>query len=661
MPEIIQFSNQLCYTGTPLKPLRQYPPERLEPILVRHVKDGFREGSSGNALNRPEADALVETLVDMCSSKEYDGKTMGVISLQGETQAKYIESKLLTRLSPTDLETRRIVCGDAYAFQGDERDIILLSMVTAPTDSSNSPRRIGALVREADKRRFNVAASRAKNQSILFYTATLNELHPNCMRHKLLEYYLNPTAQGQVEGVDFTRLRELSRTGDRRRGTQPSPFESWFEVDVCLDIADHGFRVIPQYNVAGYFIDLVVEDGKSQLAVECDGDEWHGIEQYERDVARQRILERCGWRFWRIRGHEYYRDPVDAVEPLWKLLSDMGIRSALSSEFDSTVPSKDKEEDKGSGLLQMPSKEVEVEPANIVEAEPILETKPDATTDAQIEGETKDTVKSGTLSQSEFCNYTPQFFFKLAHQAREKKQLESWERSLIYKVGQYRARGWQISEKMEHQAIRITQTARQSGLVDAIQLELGDDQLVEPPAADGESHDTPEDMFHWFYSDGLIELFMAKSPIQHANRGLELSFVALEFREPAHTEVDCHKLGLTYASPLYARTRLLIKDFAEIKEQDIYLADIPMVTKEGTFIIDGMEKTLIIDSLINRSLGQSPIDKGLENLKSTAISRMSRISLETVTPARLIDIGPFRTAVTEFFMESREETNDVII
>ena len=190
MPEIIQFSNQLCYTGTPLKPLRQYPPNRLKPILVRHVKDGYREGASGNALNRQGADALVETLIDMCSSKEYDGKTMGVISLQGEAQAKLIESQLLTKLSPIDLETRRIVCGDAYAFQGDERDIMLLSMVAAP------PGMIHALTSEADKRRFNVAASRAKDQVILFHTATLNDLNPNDKSPKLVESDWNTTTSG---------------------------------------------------------------------------------------------------------------------------------------------------------------------------------------------------------------------------------------------------------------------------------------------------------------------------------------------------------------------------------------------------------------------------------------------------------------------------------
>jgi len=266
-----------------LKPLRQYPPKRLEPILVRYVKDGFREGPTEQARNRPEAEALVDAIIEFCSRKEYADKTMGVISLQGEAQAKLIESMLLKRLEPSDLERRRLVCGDAYAFQGDERDIIFLSMVAAPNE------RIGPLTKESDKRRFNVAASRAKDQLVLFHTATLSDLHPECMRYKLLEYCLNPTRVSQE--IDFTKC------------------ESQFERNVCQALADKGYRVIPQYHVAGYFIDLVIEGTKSRLAVECDGDEWHGIEQYEKDVARQRILERCGWRFWRVRGCEYYRDP----------------------------------------------------------------------------------------------------------------------------------------------------------------------------------------------------------------------------------------------------------------------------------------------------------------------------------------------------------------
>ena len=64
MPEIIRFSNDLCYSDTPLIPLRQYPPKRLEPIVVRHVVDGYREGQSSRVINRPEAAAVAKTVID---------------------------------------------------------------------------------------------------------------------------------------------------------------------------------------------------------------------------------------------------------------------------------------------------------------------------------------------------------------------------------------------------------------------------------------------------------------------------------------------------------------------------------------------------------------------------------------------------------------------
>jgi len=70
---------------------------------------------------------------------------------------------------------------------------------------------------------------------------------------------------------------------------------------------------------------MVVEGAKNRLAIECDGDPWHGAEQFENDMQRQRILERCGWRFWRIRGSEYYRNPEKALESLWRILAEMEI------------------------------------------------------------------------------------------------------------------------------------------------------------------------------------------------------------------------------------------------------------------------------------------------------------------------------------------------
>jgi very-short-patch-repair endonuclease len=320
MPEIIQFSNDLCYAnnGTPLDPLRAYPANRLQPLVVRHITDGYRTGSSQNALNEPEADAVLAQIVACIADPRYAGLTMGVISLQGDAQAKLIEHKLLESLEPEVIEQRRLICGDAYAFQGDERHIIFLSMVAAPGEA-----RIGVLSNDSARQRFNVAASRAQDQLWLFHSATLDILSPACMRHRLLGYMLNPGRQTADEGT----LR----------------FDSQFERDVFQLINARGFYVRTQVCVGDptnhrYRIDLVVEGMQGRLAVECDGDEWHGADRYEQDMARQRDLERAGWQFVRIRGGDFYRDRERATEPLWSELDRLGIKPGGVDEAAAEPP-----------------------------------------------------------------------------------------------------------------------------------------------------------------------------------------------------------------------------------------------------------------------------------------------------------------------------------
>jgi len=210
MPEIIRFSNDLSYSATPLIPLRQYPPKRLEPLKLVHVIGGYREGSNSKAINRPEAEALVETVVQCCNDNRYEGKTIGVIVLQGEAQAALIENMLLDQLGAEEMEKRRLICGNPYSFQGDERHIIFLSMVAAPNE------RIGSFSKPGDQRRFNVAASRAQDQMWLFHTATRNDLSESCLRKRLLEYFENPTSQiTKALGEDAEALRILAQTANR--------------------------------------------------------------------------------------------------------------------------------------------------------------------------------------------------------------------------------------------------------------------------------------------------------------------------------------------------------------------------------------------------------------------------------------------------------------
>jgi very-short-patch-repair endonuclease len=306
VPEIIAFSDQLCYapSGTPLIPLRSYEPHRLEPLVRRFVRDGFQEGKAGSAINRPEAHEIVSTLVACCRDPRYQGKSFGVISLLGTAQAGLIERLLLSQLGPQEMEDRRLVCGDADAFQGDERDVIFLSLVSAP------PGKIGALSGERYEQRFNVAASRARDQMWLFHSASLDDLGATGMRPRLLEFFLQPPGLAPEE--------------------EEPKFDSDFERDVHAMLTARGYRVRTQ--VPGgdqlshrYRIDLVVEGRRSRLAIECDGDEYHRLEHYEKDMERQRQLERAGWIFARILASDFYRDREAAMQQVWRELERLRI------------------------------------------------------------------------------------------------------------------------------------------------------------------------------------------------------------------------------------------------------------------------------------------------------------------------------------------------
>jgi REase_MTES_1575/AAA domain len=330
VPEIIQFSNGLCYEDRPLVPLRQFGSDRLRPaVQVRHVPDGSYDDAQ---VNEAEARAIVEQVLVCLDDPVYSGKTFGVISLVGSEQARLIARLLAQHVDPAQIERRRLLCGDAYAFQGDERDVMFLSLVQAPREG----RRLYAATSGRDRRRFNVAASRARDQLWLFHTATLDDLHPDGVAHRLLEYCLQPRVE-PTPAADLAVAAWRRRVAERRSDDEPPhPFGSWLELDVFLRLVDRGFRVIPQHDVAGYRVDLLVEGLRSRLAVECDDDRWHGAQAFEHDLIRQRMLQRCGLPFSRVRGAAFYRDPDVALETLWAdlLQHDITAQASLPAHTD---------------------------------------------------------------------------------------------------------------------------------------------------------------------------------------------------------------------------------------------------------------------------------------------------------------------------------------
>ena len=345
MPEIIRFSNDHFYSATPLIPLRQYGTDRLAPLKHVFVEGGHREGSHQTVINKPEADAIVEKVVELCDDKRYSDKTMGVVVLQGKAQAGLIEGKLLERLGAEAMERRRLVCGNPYSFQGDERHVMFLSMVAATNE------RIGPFTKAADERRFNVAASRARDQMFLFHSVTVNDLSESDLRRKLLEFFMNPETR-PIAGIEREELERIAAQANRTVLNAPDPFDSWFEVDVALSLARKNFFVVPQYKVAGKRIDLVVGEGNSRLAVECDGEYHHGVDQYEKDMERQRQLERCGWEFFRVRESAFRANKETALERLWPMLEERGIIPKAKTDDQPAEPRQRKVRASESGIVK---------------------------------------------------------------------------------------------------------------------------------------------------------------------------------------------------------------------------------------------------------------------------------------------------------------------
>ncbi|HET7034700.1 MAG TPA: DNA-directed RNA polymerase subunit beta [Thermomicrobiaceae bacterium] len=99
--------------------------------------------------------------------------------------------------------------------------------------------------------------------------------------------------------------------------------------------------------------------------------------------------------------------------------------------------------------------------------------------------------------------------------------------------------------------------------------------------------------FDWFKTEGMRELLEEISPIVDYNGKMELHFLEHRFDEPRAGEEVCRERDMTYAAPLRIRVRLVIRDTGEIKESDVFLGDFPVMTPDGTFLINGAERVVV--------------------------------------------------------------------
>jgi very-short-patch-repair endonuclease len=309
---IIQFSNKLCYDDQ-IKCIRvPTATERLLPTLVDvHVRTGSRDRIQ--KINRAEADAIVEEIAMLIAGKNFGERSIGVVSLLGPHQGKLIFDSLLERIGEEAFLKHRIRCGDARTFQGSEADVILISAV----DDAES----GAwmTVNRLDNiRRINVAVSRARDRLYFFHSFGRNDLSELDLRARLMDHFKAP-----IQGLSTARGRELCESG--------------FELEMFDALIERGYRVIPQVRAGNKRIDFVIEGHQGKrLAVECDGDQYHGPDKWMDDLGRQRLLERAGWKFWRCWGSSFARDKEGCLDDLIKVLTKEGISPIGNVEVDFT-------------------------------------------------------------------------------------------------------------------------------------------------------------------------------------------------------------------------------------------------------------------------------------------------------------------------------------
>ncbi|SNQ45476.1 DNA helicase [Frankia canadensis] len=314
MPEIIEWSSAMFYRDAPLVPLRQFGADRLPPLAARFVPHGATVATPAGPRNPAEADALVAQVLACAEDARYGGLTFGVVVAQGTAQATLIRDLLTERMSAAEHLRRRLRVGTPADFQGDERDVVFVSLVVAPAD------RPVPLTRLEYQRRFNVAASRARDQVWLFHSVGLTDLDHQDLRHSYLGYVLS-SARSAVPPAGARAPSPAEVPLDR-----PHPaFGSLFEQRVFRRIAERGYLVAPRLEVNGQEIDLVVYGGRARFAVGCDGDAGTGPERIARDFDRERELRRAGWRFWRVRQSDFERDPDAALATLWPRLAAVGI------------------------------------------------------------------------------------------------------------------------------------------------------------------------------------------------------------------------------------------------------------------------------------------------------------------------------------------------
>lgn len=317
VPEIIGWCSRLSYNGT-IRPLRDASSSSLKPAVVPWRTRGT---AGDNGVNEEEAQAVIRLLRAMIHDPAYDGKTFGIIPMRSVhgAQVNRIRRLLVENFDPREIERRRIHCGISAEFQGDERDVVILSLVDSAAPGL-------PLRKETDgadgmmKKRWNVAVSRARDQLWLVHSFDpAAQLKPDDLRRSLFDW-----ADGVMSGT----------IGAAEPFDLPDPE---FTGQVLRALRKLGYRVEAGHDAGAWRLDMVVRARGRAAAIECDGSGREDEDAIRRDMERQTVLERAGWKFVRVRSADWFRRPEKTLERVCEALAALGI----APEPEDCAPQKD--------------------------------------------------------------------------------------------------------------------------------------------------------------------------------------------------------------------------------------------------------------------------------------------------------------------------------
>ena len=314
---LIAFSNNHIYGGS----LTAFP-GAIVSTPVTHNLIPFRPiiGVRGTRSNPDEVEKVVELV--LTHARESPHETLGVIAF-GQHHADNIDNALVRRLTEindpslddffSEKKEERFFVKNIERVQGDERDVIILSVGYHKDANGNLPYRFGPILQEGGERRLNVAVTRARLRLTLVSSFSHRDMDPS---------------RSSAKGVELlSQYLEYAASGGENLGSnvQDVPLNP-FELAIKDGLERRGIPVTPQYGVSGYRIDFACahpdKPGQMVLAIEADGASYHSSPTTrDRDRLRQQVLESKGWRFHRIWSTAWFRDreaELDKAEQAWR-------------------------------------------------------------------------------------------------------------------------------------------------------------------------------------------------------------------------------------------------------------------------------------------------------------------------------------------------------